>query len=201
MSTRPISGDLRALGVGLASRVRAGFIVLRRTTPALMLLRLLVFGAMVAGFALAVGWDGVASRAFVLAVTGALAAALFPRTWVVTAALLTAGAAWLFATTAGPVEPALWRVLALAAALYIAHAAAAFAAVLPYDCVVAPSALRRWAARTSFVVVVSIGLGGAAIGLLDRLRATPTVLAPIAGALLAATIAGLIAWLVRRRTA
>ena len=38
----------------------------------------------------------------------------------------------------------LWRLLGLAAPLYLAHSLAALAAVLPYDAVVAPEVLARW---------------------------------------------------------
>jgi hypothetical protein len=195
-----IGADLRDMGAGLASRVRAGVAMLRRTSPAVRLLRLVVFGALLAGFVLAVGLDRVLARPFLLAVAVALAAALAPRTWLVGGALVTVAATWVAATTTDAVAVSLWRVLALAGVLYAAHAAATFAAVVPHDCALAPSALRRWAIRTVTVVAVSLGLGGSATVLLDRVAVTPNVLGPIVGSLLAAGVAGLFVWFLRRRT-
>jgi hypothetical protein len=46
--------------------------------------------------------------------------------------------AWVVASVAYGGLPSLARVAALAGALYVMHAAAALAAVLPYDCVLPP---------------------------------------------------------------
>jgi hypothetical protein len=94
--------------------------------------------------------------------------------------------------------PPLWRVVLLGASLYLAHAAAAFAAVLPHDVAVAGAALGRWALRVAAVLGAGLGLGVVGMVVVGQLTVTPTVLAPIAGVLVAAGLAGLLAWLARR---
>ncbi len=197
----PLAMELRDVGSGLASRARAFVAATRRTTAPVLLLRGTVFGALLGACALAIPPEFVVTRPFLLAVFVSLAAAVFPRTRAVGFALIAIAVVWLVATTAfDDSAPSLWRVLGMAAALYIAHAAAAFAAVLPHDCAVAPSALGRWAVRTLLVVAVSVGLGSAGMALLDRLPAESSMAGPIVGSLVAAGLAGVIVWLVRRRS-
>lgn len=188
--------ELRDAGLGLLSRVRAGVAMLRRTTPAVALLRLLVFAP------LAAAWTLFAVLSPVLPPVGlalALAAALFPRGRVVGFALVSTVGIWLAKTSLVDREVSLSQVLLLAAALYVAHAAAALAAVLPHDTAVAPQALARWALRTASVLVVSLGLGVAGLFVGAWLPPQPSLIAPVLGSLLAIGLAGLIAWLVRRR--
>lgn len=188
--------DLRDMGIGVASRVRSGVVALRRTTPAVLLLRLLIAGP------LAGAWMLVGARSPVILMVGpglALAAALFPRTRAVGLALVTTAGAWLATTTLLGVSVSLARVLVLAAALYVAHAAAALAAVLPHDTAVAPAVLGRWALRTGIVVVVSLALGVAGLFVAVWLPSRPSLVAPVLGSLLAIGLVALIAWLVRRR--
>ncbi len=130
-----------------------------------MLLRLLVFGAVLTACALAIPPGFILTRTFVLAVLAALTAALFPRTRAVGLILLGIATLWLIATTVfDDSAPSVWRVLGMAAALYVAHSAAAFAAVVPHECAVASAALLlRFRFNATWLV-----LGGAAIGLAAR---------------------------------
>jgi hypothetical protein len=124
---------------------------------------------------------------------------LFPRTRWTTIVVLFAVSLWI-AGTIGYGEPAtLARTGLLAAALYAVHSAAALAAVLPYDAIVAPGAILRWLARTAGVMAgsLAIALGGMAV--LLQLRPAPTLVGPIIGSIVAAGMAGLLAWHVRRR--
>jgi hypothetical protein len=188
--------DLRDIGLGLLSRVRSGVAVVRRTTPAVALLRLLVFVPLIAAWTLFVA---LSPLVLVVGLGLALAAALFPRQRAVGVALVTTAGTWLAMTTYFGVNVTLGQLLFLAAALYVAHSAAAFAAVLPHDTAVAPSALGRWALRTLSVVVVSLGLGVAGLFLAAWLPPQQSLAAPVLGSLLAIGLAALIAWLVRRR--
>jgi hypothetical protein len=122
---------------------------------------------------------------------------VLPRSRAVSLALWVIGLVWVV----GESHPPLWRVLGMAATLYVAHASAAFAAVLPHDCAVTGSAVARWAVRTLLVIAASLALGGAGMAVLGPLPPVRSILGPIAGSLFAAAIAGLIAGLVRRREA
>jgi hypothetical protein len=194
------ASDLRDVGIGIASRGRAFAAALRRTTAAVLLLRLLVFGALLAATALAVPAEFIFTRPFLLAVLAAGAPALFPRTRMVGFCLIGITVLWVLATNLfDDGAPAAWRVLGMAAALYVAHTAAAFAAVVPHDCAIAPAALRRWAMRTALILLVSLGLSAAGMALFGRLAPVSSMTGPILGSLVAAGLAGILAWLVRRR--
>jgi hypothetical protein len=191
-----LATDLRDAGLGILSRVRSATAALRRTTPAVALLRLLIFGP------LSLAWTLFAALSPVVLLAGlglALAAALLPRTRVVGVVLVTTGGMWLVATTFFNLNVSLSRVLGLAAALYVAHAAAALAAVLPHDAAVAPAALGRWALRTLVVLAVSLGVGVGGLFVAGALPPQQGLVAPVLGSLLAIGLAALIPWLVRRR--
>ncbi|MBX6749224.1 MAG: hypothetical protein IRY85_06040 [Micromonosporaceae bacterium] len=196
---RVLLADLRYAGLGLLSRVHATIATVRRTTTAVLLLRALVFGALVVAFVVSVPsamlWTPVAPA---VAVGLALPAALFPRTRAVGFALVTIGATWLVTTTFIDLDWSAARVLGLAAALYVAHAAAAFAAVVPNDTAVNRGALLRWALRTSLVVVASVGLGAIGLAAAAWLPQAQGILAPVVGSVVAVGIVAVIVWLARR---
>ena len=192
--------DLRDVGLGVASRVRSGAATLRRTSPTVLLLRVLIAGALVAAWTMTVPTRLLLSPWALLAMlVPALAAALFPRTRAVGFALVTTAGAWLGLTMSSAASPSLGRVLGLAAALYVAHTAAALAAVLPHDTAVDPPALGRWALRTTLVLATSLRLGAAGLTVADALPRDQSLVGPLVGSVVAAGIVGLIAWLVRRR--
>ncbi len=187
--------DLRAMGHGLINRFAIGVARLRRVTAAVALLRLLIASCVLGASALALPAEYVLSRTVVVPLVLAVAVALFPRTSAVSVALLVVAGIWLVSTP----DPPLWKVLPLAALLYVGHAAAAFAAVIPYDCAVAPGALLRWAARTGSVVVASLAVGAAGMALTGAVALPTSVLGPIVGSLVAVGIVALIVWQLRRR--
>src|SRR6266508_4406281 len=49
-----------------------------------------------------------------------------------------------------------WRLAALAGALYLLHTTAALASVLPYDTIVAPGVLLGWLVRAALVIVLTV---------------------------------------------
>jgi hypothetical protein len=186
-------GELRDAGLGIFSRVRAGVVAVRRTTASVALLRLMIAVAVFVAWAF-IPASSVPPAALLVPFGSALAVALFPRTRVVGVVLLAIAGTWLVVG-----EPlSVGRVLGLAAALYVAHAGAAFAAVLPHDTAVAPSALGHFALRTLLVVAVSLGLGGAGLWLAAWLPQREGIAFPLVGALVAVGLVALIAWLVRR---
>jgi hypothetical protein len=192
------AADLRAAGAGLRSRVRYWLSMVRRTTPGPVLVRLVAGSAALGSLLVAAPASVLSSAKVVLFLPVALGVGLFPRTrWVSVAALITI-VEWLVATIGLGTSVELARLAALMVGLYLMHSAAALAAVLPYDCVVTPGMVARWARRVVVVLGASlvVGLGGMAVA--DQLVATPTLLGPVAGALVAAALAGLLAWQLRR---
>lgn len=194
-----IGYDLREVGAGLVSRAQAAIASLRRTTPAVVLLRLLLFGALLVAATIVLPGDLSLPRRAALMVVPAAAAALFPRSRAVGFVLLAIVVTWLFDTIAyDNLAPTTGRVLTLATSLYVAHATAAIAAVLPHDCAVAPIALGQWAVRTLLVIAVSLAIGLVGVVLVGQLPTVQSSIGPIVGSLVAAGIAGLLAWLLRR---
>jgi hypothetical protein len=189
---------LRSVGQGLVSRVTYAVRTARRTTAGPALVRLVTGLAALASLVLAVPLSAVGAWVGTL-LPIAVGVALFPRTrWVSVTALLTV-LAWLLTTVVfgEPVTP--WRVGALGVAVYAMHSGAALAAVLPYDSVVAPGVLLRWLGRTGAVLGASavIGLGGVvAAAVVPGAR---SALGPMIGSAVAAGLAFLLVWHLRRR--
>jgi hypothetical protein len=193
-----IGADLRDLGVGIASRVMAFVASVRRTTPAVLLLRVLVTGPLLAAGALALPPDVTISQRFIPVAVLAVLSGVLPRTRIVGATLLAIAAAYFVTSSATSGSLALWRLLALAATLYLAHCSAAMAATLPHDCAVAPGTLARWASRTLLVLATSLAVGAIGMAFVGQLQSASSIIGPIVGSLLAAGIAGLMAWQLRR---
>jgi hypothetical protein len=128
-----------------------------------------------------------------------LGVALLPRTRFVSLVALAAIVVWLISTIGYGEAVTLPRVGLLAAALYLTHAAAALAAVLPYDCLIAPGLLLRWLGRVGSVLGLSLLTGLAAMAVAGQLPAVRSVVGPIVGSAVAAGLAGLLAWHLRRR--
>jgi hypothetical protein len=191
--------DIRSVGTGVRDRALDFVAMVRRTAPGPALTRLAAAVAAMAALVVAapsglrsVAWYGVGAVV-------AAGAGLFPRTRWITIVLLLAVIEWLVATIGYGGEVTLARTGLLAAALYVTHSAAALAAVLPYDAVVAPGVLLRWLIRTGAIVVVSLAVALGAMAVLQELQPVPTLAAPVIGAIVAAALAGLLAWHVRRR--
>ncbi|HEX6869699.1 MAG TPA: hypothetical protein VF163_01265 [Micromonosporaceae bacterium] len=195
-----VGGEGTNLGQGLLKWVADLVRQARRTAPGPALVRLA--SASAAAISLAVAVPVVALRTGWLAVLlmSAAGVALFPRTRWVSVVILAAAGAWTLTSLAGATPVTLWRVAVLAGSLYLTHAGAALAAVLPYDCDVSRSMLLRWAGRFPGVLAVSLGIALIELTVLGGLPAQSTVLGPIVGAALAAAVASVLAWqLLRRR--
>jgi hypothetical protein len=202
----PVISDIVAAGAGARRQLADLAVRASRTAPGPALVRLIATVATVVAFGTALPADvlhagraGVIVRLLVVIVPVAVGVGLFPRTrWVGFVSLGTV-LLWLLATIGfdDPVDPL--RVGLLAASLYLLHSAAAMAAVLPYDCVVAPRILLRWAGRVLTVLAVALPLGIGGTAAFALLPSEGSVVGPIVGSVVAAGLAGLLAWLLRRR--
>jgi hypothetical protein len=183
-------GRLRAVAV---RRVKPAPLLVR-TTAAVAALIAMVSALPVTGM----GASGVVRAAAVIAVPAVFVGVL-PRTrWVTMHAVVTV-LLWVFSSV-GLNEPAgPGRVALLAGALYVMHAAATLAAVLPTDAVLAPGVAGRWAARTAAVTVVGLVFGVGGLLATQGLPEVQSMVGPIVGWFVAVGLAGLLAWLLIRR--
>jgi hypothetical protein len=102
-------------------------------------------------------------------------------------------------STSGYGEPiALWRLLGLAAFLYLTHSLCALAAMLPYDAVVGPEVLARWVSRAVAVVLVSAVFGIVLLAVPGTGGRGDLLVAVLAGLAAAVGASALLAWLLRR---
>ncbi|MEU4679435.1 hypothetical protein [Micromonospora sp. NPDC023737] len=183
----------------LTERVRTLRSAATRVSLAPLIVRAGIFLTVLAGFVLAYPAEMLSSRTLGLLAIAALLPAVGPRrVWPTFAALVAVGG-WLVAADGydRPIE--LWRLLALAALLYLAHTLCALAALLPYDAVVDPDVITRWLLRAG-VVVLGASVLGVLIMVVGGLGGTAGhQLVTVSGLLVAVGVAGLLGWLLRRR--
>jgi LPXTG-motif cell wall-anchored protein len=183
----------------IVGRVRGMQRAAGRISPAALLLRAGIFLVVLVGYALAYPAEVLAGRPLLFLAIAAVAPAVGPRrVWPTFAALVTVGG-WLLATDGYGRPVALWRLLALAALLYLGHTLCALAALLPYDAVVDPELITRWLLRAGAVL-----LGAAVLGVLLLQAAglggdTGHQWVTVLGLLVAVGLAALLGWLLRRR--
>jgi hypothetical protein len=190
---------LRVNGENVASRIGQAGRRIGRTMPGPALVRATASLAGLGAVAVSLPLAMVTTRPGLLLITVALGVGVFPRTkWVTITAVLAVGA-YVISTIAFDVPITLWRVALLTALLYVMHSSAALAAVLPYDCAVAPGVLGRWYGRTLGVLGVSLAVGLSGLFLTEHVVAVRSVAGPIAGSVVAAILVGVLAWHVRRR--
>jgi hypothetical protein len=189
--------DLRLFSDGLRLRLVEWAQMARRATAGPMLVRLTGALAAAAAIAEAAPAGTLGSSQAVALVPVAFGVGLFPRTRVVSIVALGCVFSWLIATVGLEEDVTPARLGTLAAALYVMHSAAALAAVLPYDTIVAPAVLLRWGLRTLLVLAASFVFDLAWLIALSGLNQIPTLLAPIMGSLVAAALAGMLAWQLR----
>ncbi len=192
-----IGMGLRDVGLGLVNRVQLGVSALQRTSRPVALLRALVFGCLLVASALSASRELLLSQFSAVAAAVALLAALLPRTRVLTFAIVAIAGLWFFTTRGEP--PTAWRVLAVAALLYVAHTSAAMAAVLPHDTAVSPGTLRRWALRVLAVLGVSAFVGVMGMALAGQGLVSTGVIGPAVGVLISVVVAAIIARQLNRR--
>ncbi|MDZ5442027.1 hypothetical protein U2F26_04675 [Micromonospora sp. 4G57] len=180
-------------------RVRAVRYAATRVSLAPLLVRAAIFLTVLVGFLLAYPVQVFAPRALLaLTVVAVLPAAGPRRVWPTFAALVTVGG-WLLASAGFDRPIALWRLLAVATLLYLAHTLCALVALLPFDGVVDPDLILRWLARAGAVVLASAVLGILLAGLSGAGADRGFQAATVAGLLVAVAVSALLGWLLRRR--
>ncbi|SCL19326.1 hypothetical protein GA0070624_1732 [Micromonospora rhizosphaerae] len=184
---------------GLTERVRAVRYAANRVSLTPLLVRVGVFLTVLVGLLLAYPVEVFNGRSLLaLTVVAVLPAAGPRRVWPTVAALVTVGG-WLLATAGFDRPIALWRLLAVATLLYLAHTFCTLAAVLPFDAVVDPELIVRWLSRAGAVVLASAVLGILLVQVGGAGTDRGFQAATVAGLLVAVALSALLGWLLRRR--
>jgi hypothetical protein len=195
-----VMGQAQEVWSGVTSRIDRRIRLIRRTTPGPVLVRSAATAGTLVALLVALPPSAMETPAVLgLAVVAAAGVGLFPRTRWATVTALLALIAWVYSTLVSADQLVLWRVVVLAVGLYVAHTGAALAAVLPHDAIVSPGVLTRWALRTGAVLGVSLGLGIGALVVAHGLHVRSTLFAPVVGVAAVAAVAGVLAWMWRRR--
>ncbi|WP_405094397.1 hypothetical protein [Micromonospora sp. NBC_01412] len=183
----------------VTERARAARSAVYRVSLAPLLVRAGIFGTVLAGLLLAYPVQVLAGRPLAALAVVALLPAVGPRrVWSTFAALVTVGG-WLLATEGYDRPIALWRLLAVAVALYLAHSLCALAALLPYDAVVDPELIVRWLTRAGGVLLASAVLGVLLVEVSGVGGDRGSLGATVVGLLVAVVLSALLGWLLRRR--
>lgn len=186
----------------MLTRVTDGIERARRVAARATMVPLLVRCGIALSFVLAatVAWPAslAASRYAPLLFAVAAYPAFVPRGRGATVAIMLAVAGWIVDTAFFDARVALWRVLSLAALLYIGHTLTALAAVLPYDGMVNLDVAATWLARALVVVLISAVLTVIALGLASALAGEAFVVATLVGLAGAVGATMLLARLLRR---
>lgn len=182
----------------VTERAQAVRAAIDRVSVAPLLVRAGVFVAGLVGLLLAYPSEVLTGRPLAALTLVALLPAVGPRrVWPTFAALVTVGG-WLLATEGYERPIALWRLLAVAAALYLAHSLAALAALLSYDAVVDPVLVVRWLVRAGGVLLAAAVLGILLLRAAEAGTDRGFLAVTVAGLLVAVAVSALLGWLVRR---
>ncbi|MEU9504985.1 hypothetical protein AB0D32_01730 [Micromonospora sp. NPDC048170] len=183
----------------VTERVRALRYAAARISLTPLLVRAGIFLTVLVGLVLAYPSEVLLGRPLLALVLVAVLPAVGPRrVWPTFAALVTVGG-WLVATDGYGRPIALWRLLAVAALLYLTHTLCALAAVLPYDAVVDPDLIVRWLARAGAVLLATFVLGVLLVEVAGLGGDAGHQAATVVGLLVAVAVTALLGWLLRRR--
>ncbi|MDG4793277.1 hypothetical protein [Micromonospora sp. WMMD1082] len=184
----------------VTERARAWRTAAGRISATPVVVRIGIFLSALVGLLLAYPAEVVAGQALGPLVAVAVLPALAPRRFWPTFAALVTVVGWLLATDGYDRPIALWRLMAVAVALYLTHTLCALVAVLPYDAVVDPDVIVRWLTRAAGVLLATSVLGVLLLELSSVAAGGGGWQAvTIAGLLLAVGVTALLAGLLRRR--
>jgi hypothetical protein len=183
---------------GITRRIERARTAAARATA----LPLLVRGGIAMSLVLAmlVAWPtaATASRYVVLLALVGVYPAVAPRGRGVTFTVLVVVGGWILDTTWFDARVALWRVLSIAALVYLGHTLAALAAVLPYDAIVNVDVVGGWLGRALLVVLISAVLTVFTLGLTAELAGGAFMIATLVGLAAAVGVTLLLGRLLRR---
>lgn len=182
----------------VVNRFRATRQLVTRITLMPLLVRAGIFLSALVGLLLAYPVE-VLRDLFLAVPLVALLPAVGPRRIWPTAVVLVTAVGWVVAIDGYGRPVALWRLLAVAAALYLTHTLCALVAMLPYDAVVDPGVIVRWLLRAVAVLLATAVLGVllvqvAGVGGEQGLQSVT-----MAGLVVAVAVVALLGWLLRRR--
>ncbi|MEV6299445.1 hypothetical protein AB0M02_08575 [Actinoplanes sp. NPDC051861] len=183
----------------IARRVDRARVAMGRATAVPLLVR---FGVLLSGLlAMLVAWPPqlLAGRLLIPLLVVVIWPAVAPRGRGGTVSALVTVGGWLADTAGYDSRVALWRVLALATLLYLAHTLTALAALLPYDAMVNADVPALWLGRAGIVILISAVLIVLALGLTADLGGGAFQLATLVGLAAAAGVTLVLAHTVRRR--
>lgn len=194
-----MSEQLDDMVEALNERVRALRYAANRVSLTPLLVRVGIFVTVLVGFLVAYPAEMFTARALLALTVVAVLPAVGPRrVWPTFAALVMIGG-WLLATAGFDRPIALWRLLAVAALLYLAHSLCALAALLPFDALVDPDLIARWLTRAGAVVLASAVLGILLVWLGEAGGGRGFQTMTVVGLLVAVGLSALLGWLLRRR--
>ncbi|WP_433537063.1 hypothetical protein ACQPZK_04420 [Micromonospora sp. CA-249363] len=183
----------------IVERVRAAQDAVTRISAIPLLVRAAIFVTALVGFAVAFPAEVLIGRPLLFLAVAALLPAVGPRrVWPTFAALVMVGG-WLLATDGYGRPVALWRLLAVAALLYLGHSLCALAALLPYDGVVDAGLISRWLLRVAAVLLGTAVLGVLLLRVAGLGGEAGHQWVTVLGLLVAVGVAALLGWLLRRR--
>lgn len=183
----------------LSERFRRAYVIVTRATLVPVMVRMAVFAALLGALVVTLPPSVIEPRTVLPLLLVAALPAVAPRGSTTTLAIVAIVVAWVVTTAGAGERIALWRLLTLAAFLYLAHGLAALAAVLPTDAVVSADVLARWVARTAAVVLTASVLGVLLVSV-SGIGGNDTLLtAGVVGLGIAVAAAALLAWMVRSR--
>ncbi|WP_028569292.1 hypothetical protein [Salinispora tropica] len=183
----------------VAVRIRAARRAVTRITLLPLLLRAGIFLSALAGLLLAYPVEVLRGQLLLVVPVVALLPAVGPRRiWPTVVALVTVGG-WVLAIDGYDRPVALWRLLAVAAALYLNHTLCALVAVVPYDAVVDPALVLRWLLRAVAVLLGTMVLGVLLVELAGIGGEQGLLVVTMAGLVVAVLVPALLGWLLRRR--
>jgi hypothetical protein len=183
----------------VSARLRAVGMAVSRATLVPLLVRCAIFLVALAALAVAVPPAVFHGRALPVLLVVAALPAVAPGRAGPTVAALVAVAGWLVSTTTYGEPVVLWRLLALAGALYLGHVLSAIASALPYDADVGLDVVAAPVLRALGVLLASGVVSILLLGLAGRGAAVPSLAALLAGLAGAVGAAAILGWLLRRR--
>jgi hypothetical protein len=193
-----MSNELSLIRQGFTDRIARARRIMARATALPLAVRAAIFVSALMAQAFAYPVQVLMGSSAVLVIIVSALPALWPRTAVVTVSWVVIVTGWVLTSTLFAGVASLPRLLGLTACLYLVHTGAALATVLPYDAVVEPSVVARWALRAVLVIAAAGGASVAALSWVGRLQPRTFLVSTLVGLALTVLIGWLLTLAVRR---